>query len=269
MHKLLSGATLLALVLCLSNCSVSRPVPYLQGIQDSLAKTVNAPDMTIRPDDVLAIQVFSDNPSATAIFNQQSGSSAANTEVQPGATVVPSLAGTSSTPEYKVDKRGDIQMYAIGKLHVEGLTTEQVHDLLKEKLANYLNNPYFTVRLKNFKVTFLGEVTKPGIIAVNDDHINILEALSLAGDVTIYGMKEDITVIRQVNGKREYGRLDVSRASVTYSPYFYLQQSDIVIVGVNPKKPGVTEQENSRKLTMIATAATIVTAVAVLINLFR
>lgn len=269
MQKLLSGAALLALVLCFSNCKVTRPTPYLQGIQDSLAKTVTAPDMTIRPDDVLAIQVYSDNPTATAIFNQQSGGASVNTEIQPGATVVPSLSGSGSMPEYRVDKHGDIQMYAIGKVHVEGLTTDQVHDVLRDKLANYLNHPYFTVRLKNFKVTFLGEVSKPGIIAVNDDHINILEALSLAGDITLYGMKEDITVIRQVDGKREYGRLDVSRASVTYSPYFYLQQNDIVIVGANPKKPGVTEQENSRKLTMVATAATIVTAIAVLINLFR
>lgn len=269
MQKLLSGAALLVLVLCLSNCKVTRPTPYMQGIKDSLAKVVTAPDMKIRPDDVLAIQIYSDNPTATAIFNQQAGGSAVNNEVQPGATIVPSLSGGSAMPEYKVDKHGDIQMYAIGKVHVEGLTTEEVHDLLHEKLSGYLNHPYFTIRLKNFKVTFLGEVGKPGIIAVNDDHINILEALSLAGDLTLYGMKEDITVIRQVDGKREYGKLDVSRASVTYSPYFYLQQNDIVIVGANPKKPGVTEQENSRKLTMVATAATIVTAIAVLINLFR
>ncbi len=263
MRRLLSLAGIIIIIYSFSSCKVSRPLPYLRDLEDSLNREVNSPDLVFQPGDIIVVTVFSDNPGATAIYNQQGGSGGASqvSSSTPGST--------SSGPEYLVDKYGNIFMHTVGNVQVAGLTREQLQILLKEKFNPYLVNPYFTINTKNFKVTFLGEVNKPGIIQVNSDHVNILEALSLAGDFSIYALKEDITVIRQDKGKREYGKLDVSRASVTSSPYYYLKQNDIVIVNATPKKPGVSEQETTRKLTMAATIAGIVTSIAVLITLFR
>ncbi len=261
MQRLLSLVGIIIIIYLFSSCKVSRPLPYMMNM-DSLNRVVNAPELIFQTEDMLVINIYSDNPAATAIFNQQGGGS----QTQSASSTPGSVA---SGPEYLIDKDGNIKMYAIGKVHVAGLTREQLQNLLKEKFTPYLTNPYFTISTKNFKITFLGEVNKPGIIQVSGDNINILEALGLAGDLSIYALKEDITVVRLSNGKREYGKLDVSRASVTSSPYYYLKQNDIVIVNSNPKKPGLSEQETSRKLTIASTLASIVVSIAVLITLFR
>lgn len=253
-----------ALSLVLFSCKIQRAVPYLQGPIDTAALSqVNIPEPTIQKGDLVGITVFSDNPEATAIFNQQ-GSSGMSA----------SAAGTANTagapaqmPGYLVSNEGNIQFPSLGQIHIEGLTKAGLAELLKEKLAPYLKNPYFNIRFLNYKFTVLGEVTNQGVYTAPGEKVNILEALGMAGDLTPYGLKDSIMIIRENNGKRTFGNLNVSRADVLTSPYYYLQQNDIVIVKAHPKKPAATDQTINRNRTIVTTIASLVTTIAVIINL--
>ncbi|WP_152267608.1 polysaccharide biosynthesis/export family protein [Agriterribacter humi] len=269
-HKLIRKQTsiavlfTMALSLLLFSCKVQRAVPYLQGPIDTAALSqVNLPEPTIQKGDLVGITVFSDNPEATAIFNQQmsAGISANGT----GAT---STGGSSpQMPGYLVNNEGNIQFPSLGQIHIEGLTKAGLALLLNEKLTPYLMNPYCNIRFLNYKFTVLGEVSNQGVYTAPGEKVNILEALGMAGDLTPYGLKDSIMVIRETNGKRSFGNLNVSRADVLASPYYYLQQNDIVIVKAHPKKPAATDQTINRNRTIITTIASLVTTIAVIINL--
>jgi polysaccharide export outer membrane protein len=231
---------------------------------------VNAVEPIIRKGDLLSIIVFSDNPDATKIFNQSlittssSGyaSSAGNTSVTQGL-------GTSSpsSPGYQVDDKGNIVFQGLGKLNVEGLTKAQLKDLLDSKLKDtLLKNPYYNIRFLNYKFTLMGEVAKPGIINIPGEKINLLEALALAGDMTYYGRRDNILVIRESNGKREFARLDITKPDIMVSPYFYLQQNDLIIVEANRKKAVASDQLTMRNVSI---AATLVSVIGILYSIFR
>jgi polysaccharide export outer membrane protein len=263
-HKQISIAALLtmALSLLLFSCKIQRAVPYLQGPIDTAALSqVNMPEPTIQKGDLVGITVFSDNAEATAYFNQQ-GSAGISTSAAAGAG-----ASSPQMPGYLVNNEGNIQFPSLGQVHVEGLTKAGLAQLLKEKLAPYLMNPYCNIRFLNYRFTVLGEVVNQGVYTAPGEKVNILEALGMAGDLTPYGLKDSIMVIRETNGKRSFGNLDVSRANVLASPYYYLQQNDIVIVKAHPKKPAASDQTINRNRTIVTTIASLVTTLAVVINL--
>ncbi len=260
---------ILGTLLCLFSCKTTRPTQYFEGLPDSTGNPI--PEIQIQKGDLLGIMVYSDNPEATLIYNQSMGSGGAPSAALSGGASSGSIVGASpqSMPGYYVDDRGNIQFQSIGSIHVEGLTKSQLEDLLKEKLSAYLKNPYLSIRFLNFKITVLGEVNRPSIFAIPNERVNILEALGMAGDMNVYGLKENVTVIREENGKREYGTIDVSKAGASQSPYFYLRQNDIVIVKANPKKPTVSEQVTQRNLAVVATLSAIVTSLGILYSIFR
>jgi polysaccharide export outer membrane protein len=272
--RLLSACiAILVIAIACSSCANTRKLVYLQGKFDTAALSqISVVEPVIQKGDLLSIVVYSDNPLATALYNQAStGStgtpsiaiSAAPAESSTGAAAAPSA---SSAPGYSVDERGNIQFPGLGLLHIEGLTRQQLKDTLTERLDPFLKNPYFTVRFLNYKFTMLGEVTRPGIYNIPGDHINLLEALGMAGDMTFFGRRDNILVIRENNGKREFARLDITKPDIIGSPYFTLQQKDIVIVEPTKKKVAANDQGTLRAISI---AATIISAFAIVYSIFK
>ena len=245
------GAILISIIFLSSSCGNTRPFTYLQGQFDTTKLSqVNAVEPIIRKGDLLSILVFSDNPEATKIYNQSLISASTNA-VASSETSVQGYGGTTpSAPGYQVDDNGDIVFQGLGKLHVEGLTKAQLKDTLDAKLKDYLKNPYYNIRFLNYKFTMLGEVNKPGIISIPGERVNLLEALALAGDMTFYGRRDNIQIIRENNGKREWARLDITKPDIMSSRFFYLQQNDVVIIEANSKKAAASDQVTSRNISI-------------------
>lgn len=259
---------LFILPILLFSCKTQKQVQYLQGPFDTAALSqINIPEPIIQKGDLIGITAYSDNPELTMIYNQQMNTSFGSTSVQGGASQLQSSTSNSQNmPGYLVDQAGNIQFQSLGMLHVEGLTKLQLSALLQDKLSKYLKNPYFNIRFINYKFTILGEVNKQGVYSVPGEKINILEALGMAGDITLYGLKDSLIVVREKNGKRSIGTVDVSRSDVFSSPFFYLEQNDVIIVKANPKKPSVSDQTTTKNLTVVATIAAILTSLSVILN---
>lgn len=266
--SLLKGFLMLAVAVwitgSMSSCTSTRSLIFMQGSFDTAQLShVNPVEPVIRKGDIISIIVYSDNPDATKIYNQSliatASSSVAASSLSSG-TSSPTAAG------YQVDQNGDIVFQGLGKLHVEGLTKAILKDTLDIRLVPYLNNPYYSIRFLNYKFTMLGEVAKPGIINIPGERINLLEAFALAGDMTFYGRRDNVLIIRENNNKREFGRLDMTKPDIMKSPYFYLQQNDVVIVEPTKKKIGATDQTVVRNVSL---AATVISLIAVIYSVFR
>jgi polysaccharide export outer membrane protein len=249
----------------LSSCGNTRNLIYMQGTFDTARLSqVNPVEPVIRQGDILSIIVYSDNPDATKIYNQ-SLITTANAGAQSGGTQI--MTGTSpAAPGYQVDQKGNIMFQGIGLIHVEGLTKAQLKDTLDVQLTPFLQHPYYNIRFLNYKFTMLGEVLKPGLVSIPGERINLLEAIALAGDLTFYGRRDNILVIRETNNKREFARLDLTKPEIMESPYFYLQQNDIVIVEPNNKKVSANDVTTLRDVSI---AATVVSTLAILYSIFR
>jgi len=230
---------------------------------------VNAVEPVIRKGDILSIIVYSDNPEATKIYNQSlitTGGNISGTSLT-GAAAAGGLAGpTPSAPGYQVDQNGNIMFQGIGLIHIEGLTKAELKDTLDERLLPFLQHPYYNIRFLNYKFTVLGEVVKPGLVNIPGERINLLEAIALAGDLTFYGRRDNVLVIRENNNKREFARLDLTKPEIMKSPYFYLQQNDIVIVEPTKKKVVANDVVVARTVSI---AATIVSTIAIVYSIFR
>jgi len=252
----------------LSSCGSTRQITLMQGQFDTTRLSeIKVSEPIIQKGDLLSIMVYSDNPGATALYNQSLitvGSSGAGGSAGSigGATGLSS----PSTPGYQVDDRGNIQFQGLGTLHIEGLTKPQLIDTLNSKLKDYLKNPYYAIRFMNYRFTMLGEVNRPGIFSIPGERVSLLEALGLAGDLTFYGRRDNVLFIRQNNGKREFARLDLTKPDIMASPYFYLQQNDVVIVEASRKKVVAGDQVTMRNISI---ASTIVSTLAIIYSIFR
>jgi polysaccharide biosynthesis/export protein len=217
-----------------SSCRTKKEVIYFQPPEDTLRKTniqwKNFPnkdstgmktyDPVIRHNDILNIFVSSINPEATSFFNPVSGGGALGSAIRAN----PEALG------YLVDVNGEIEMPLIGPVKVEGLTVPMIKDTLKKKLEKYLENPTVRVIFENFKVSILGEVKSPGVVTVINERITLPEAIAMAGDLNIYGRRENILIIREENGKREFVTVDITKRDFFESPYYFLHPNDIVYV---------------------------------------
>ena len=252
-----------------SSCTNIKTLTYLQGQFDTAKLSqIDAKEPIIRKGDLLSIIVFSDNPDATRIYNQSViiAGSASNSSNSSGESSQSLGASSPTAPGYQVDEHGDIVFQSLGKLHVEGLTKAQLKDTLDIRLKDYLKNPYYNIRFLNYKFTMLGEVGRPGIISIPGERINLLEAFSLAGDLTFFGRRDNILVIRENNGKREFARLDITKPEIMASPYFYIQQNDIVYVEATKKKIGASDQTVYRN---VAIVASLVSTFAIIYTIFH
>ena len=215
-------------------------------------------ELRIAPDDMLSITASSVVPDAAAPYNLPAVSYS-----EPGKselTIVPNLQ------VYTVSRDGDIYFPTVGRIHVEGMTRNELAKYIEDKIRPELEDPFVLVQFMNFKVVVLGEVKNPGQIPVQTERVSILDAIGAAGDLTVYGERENVLLIREENGKRIYHRFNLSDVSIFESPYFYLRQNDVVYV-----MPNKAQQKNSNynqfSQYRISIVSTVVSAVSVLTSL--
>lgn len=257
---------LLAVMLFVSSCGTNRPIPYFGGSIDTIPPTdFVLPEQVIQRGDVLSIIFYSDNPAATQIFNQASGATL-NTAPQSSKLQASEAAGASGG--YLVDVEGNIRLHAMGKIHAAGLTKKQLETTLLDRIREMgvLTNPYCVIRFSNFRVTVLGEVKAPGVYQLPSEKASILEALGLAGDITIYGRKDNVMVVRESEGRRTYAKLDLTRQDIFSSPYYYIRQNDVIVVTPDEGQPTASDLEVQRKVTILVS---IVTMLVLLSTVFR
>jgi polysaccharide export outer membrane protein len=215
---------LFLLPLLLTNCVKHQQLLYFRNQSEFIPlqnhDINNQVRIKIQPDDVLFILVRALDQETAEPFNLFSG----NMNMQQMGQNNPTLQG------YLVDPGGYIDFPVLGRLKLDGMTVEDAKALILQKLTPYLKDPVIIIRFMNFRFTVLGEVGSPGTITVPGERITILEAIGQAGDLTPYSNREKIVVMREQNGKREFGYVNVHSQDVFQSPFFYLQQNDIVYV---------------------------------------
>lgn len=219
----------LAIAGCLTSCVSQKEVAYFQNAEneapDQAIAITNRFTPTIQPTDILSIYVTSLNPEASSFFNPYAAVAQGTTitqMLQPGQ--IPTNIG------YLVDTEGNVELPMLGKVKVSGLTTLQARDQVREKLKPYLKEPTVNIRMLNFKVSVMGEVVRPSMFTIPNEQITLPEALSLAGDITIFGRRDNVLIIRETNGKREFARINLNRRDLFSSPYYYLHPNDVVYV---------------------------------------
>lgn len=212
--------------LVLGSCSSSRKLTYFEDLKGTGTQAEDIrtdTDNLIQPDDLLGITVVTLNAESNVLFNsgvmQATGSTSA-------------VASTGKINDgYSVDKNGAINFPVLGKVKLGGLTKAQATDKIANEInAKYVKNPIVNIRYLNFKITVVGEVNRPSSFTLPTERINLLEALAMAGDLTVYGKRENVLVIREKDGKRSFIRVNLAQKSTFESSSFYLQQNDVVYV---------------------------------------
>ncbi|TCC96878.1 polysaccharide biosynthesis/export family protein [Pedobacter psychroterrae] len=243
-------------LLLLSSCASKRNLVYLSDISDTAdyqSKITNITEPRIQSGDLLAITVSNIDPESSNLFNKG---------ILPVTNIsaLPSNMSTADPSGYLVDKAGSITFPAIGKVQLAGLTLEEGVAKIRTDLSTYAKDPIVTIKLMNFKITVIGEVSKPGVFNISNGRVNVLEALGLAGDMTIYGRREDIWIMREENGSRSITHLDLTSKNTLQSPSFYLQQNDVLYIKPDKLKERQA-RTNTRTLSIVVAAATIVTVI--------
>lgn len=259
----------LFIVVCLSalmmaGCTSYKNVPYLQNpeVVNDFDGILPLYDAKIMPKDLLTITVNTTDPEAAAPFNLtvQSSLSIARS----------SLTQQPTLQQYLVSNEGTIDFPVLGRLAVGGLTKNEAENLIREKLADYLKEvPIVTVRMANYKIAVLGEVARPGMFTVSNEKVNIFEALAMAGDLTIWGMRDNVKLIREdALGNREIITLNLNNAEIVTCPYYYLQQNDILYVNPNKTKAKNSDIGQSTSLWFSATSI-LVSIASLLVTILR
>ena len=233
---------LVLLVVSAASCSTYKKINYIQDAQLDTALTMIANQgILIQPMDMISIVVSSRDPELARIYN---------------LPVVTYQAGSESSVSnfnqrligYSVDIDGNIQFPELGTIHVAGLNRWQLAELIREKLSSLVKDAVVTVQFMNFKISVTGEVTSPGVFDISGDKITIFEAISLARNLTIYGRRDGVYVIREQNGSRTIYQVDLRTVDMFNSPAYYLQQNDVVYVEPNKVRAGQsTINENNLK----------------------
>lgn len=236
-------------ILTFCSCAQRRNLVYFSNLANDVTEgKLQYYPIKIQQNDLLRINVTSLNQESNALFSANRQNLASGRSEESGG--------------YRVGKDGIINLPVIGSIMVEGLTIAEAEGVLTKELAKYVKQPVVEVELLNFKITVIGEVNKPSSFTIPGDHINLLEALGMAGDMTVYGKRENVLIIREQNGKRIMKRLDLNREDVLNSNFFNLQQNDIVYVEPDKSK-AVEYSQNTRTIPIVIAS---ISAVAVLIS---
>ncbi|MDG1148537.1 MAG: polysaccharide biosynthesis/export family protein [Crocinitomicaceae bacterium] len=221
----LSYSFLFFILFLLASCQTRKKLVYFQKEMIGEAQTNFTP--TLKTDDFISIIVAGDNPEVVAVFNLPpilgNAGNVNNGYVQ----------GNNEKSGYLIDANGNIQLPILGSIEIAGLNRMEATEMLREKLKAYVNNPVVNIQILNFKVTVLGEVKKPGSFKVPNERITILEAIGLAGDLKITGVRNNVLVIRDNNGKKQEFRVNLTENTLFNSPVYYLQQNDVVYIEPN------------------------------------
>lgn len=267
---------ILMTILTLTGCQSYKKVPYLQsyesltdkGYEEIVINEVNEQDTLydahIQPKDLLSITVNTTDPQAAAPFNLT---------MQPQTNIAQGAANSSSQPsmqQYLVDNAGEIDFPVVGKLKVNGLTKNAAENLIRERLRPYLKErPIVTVRIASYKISVIGEVNSPGTFTINNEKVNLFEALAMAGDMTIYGIRSNVKLIREDNsGRRSVITLNMNEQNILHSPYYYLQQNDILYITPNKTKAKSASVSNSTTI-WVSVMSTLVSLASLIVNIAR
>lgn len=253
---------LIYLIMCVAvlttACTSTKKVVYLQDVVPLKQQEIEQKyEVIIHSDDLLAIMINSRDPELALPFNMP--------------LVSYQLGSTSGYNQrvlgYLVDTDGDIDFPILGKLHVAGLTRKELTELVKTKLidGDLIKDPIVTVQFLNYKISVMGEVSRPGSFDITSDRVTLLEALSMAGDMTIYGRRDRVAVIREVGGKRTILFHDLRSADIFNSPCYYLQQNDIVYVEPNKAKAAQSGINQNNTIGVWVSVLSLMTTIAVLI----
>ena len=249
--------TLLSLLFVLfltTSCASRKDLVYLQGASN--AKELVSYEPVLQPDDVVMIVVSSENPEVAAPYNLKVITVQGDSE---------NTIGTQRMQTYILDKEGKIEFPLLGSIALGGLTKTQAVAKLKELLKDHVSDAVINFRILNFKVTVLGEVQKPGTYSVASERITLLEAIGMSGDLTIYGNRTNVLLIREKNGTKTMERIDLTKSDFLNSSAYYLSQNDVVYV--EPNKTRINSSAIGPNLTVgISALSLIVTIIALTVK---
>lgn len=258
MKKFLLPMVALTVTLLLASCGSTKDIVYFQGVDDlDLSPSKGLYDARIFPKDMLMINVSTTDPDASKPFN---------------INYQNSMVGSQGVQMYGylVDNDGNINFPMIGMLHVEGLTTRECESLILDRIKQYMSmseTPIVTVRLSSYHITLIGE-TGSRIVPVSTEKMNIIEALASGGDLTMTGRRDNILLIREDNtGQKSIHRLDISDANILNSPYYYLQQNDILYI--EPNKTKINRQAIGNASIWVSALGMVSSIAAVVISLVK
>lgn len=246
----------------LYSCSSSKTMlPYFTDISNVAEGSFASGqyEATIKPDDELMITVTSLNPEATGIYNLALANPAKQSELF--------RVNTPAQQTYVVNNEGDITFPVLGKLHVAGMTVGELQADLTKRISADVEDPIVTVAMTNFRVVVAGEVRSPRSILVTRNRYSILDALADAGDLTEYGERSNVLLVREENGERKFVHLDLNSSETLASPYFYLRQNDYIYVEPNKIRQANSKynQNNAFKLTVVSTVVSAASVIASLV----
>lgn len=254
----------LLFLLAITSCQSYKAVPYLQDTEqvNRVQQQRTLYDALIAPKDLLTIVVSCTTPELAVPFNLTVASSANLTQTS-----------TTSQPvlqQYLVDNQGTIHFPILGQLHIGGLTKGQAERMIIEKLKEYLTEePIVTIRMANYKISVIGEVARPGTFTISNEKVNLFEALAMAGDMTVYGMRNNVKLLREDSlGRQQIITLSLHEADVVLSDHYYLQQNDILYITPNKTKARNSGIGSSTSLWISGTSI-LVSIASLMVNLLK
>lgn len=254
-NNCLKISCLIIILAYLTSCGSREKLVYFSDLSDTATykgAVMDVPEPKIQSDDILGISVNTLSPETNALFN---------TGVLEAPDSRSPSSGNVGRQGYLVDKDGFINFPVIGRIKLGGLTKEQARQKMVEEVSAYAKDPIINVRFQNFRITVVGEVRQPSTFTIPNEKINVIEALGMAGDMTNYGRRENVLVIREQEGERTMARLNLNNKEVFNSPYFYLKQNDVVYVEpLRIRDPG---GERTMRIVTIVTSVASATALIV------
>jgi polysaccharide export outer membrane protein len=258
----LKGFYIFFISIFIVGCSTNKNIIYFQDIQNTesaeIEKNAIYNEPVIQPDDNLSINIFTLNQQTGAIINQAAAS-----------PILGGNANVATSPQmmgFVVDKNGDVELALAGKIKVAGLTTYQARELVREKVTQYYINPNVQLRFANFKVSILGEVNAPSTYNMPNEKVTITDALSIAGDLTIYGRRDNVLVVREINGKKQYAHLNLNSSNIFNSPFFYLKQNDLVYVEPNKAR---NSANNAGRVQTVGIVTSVLSVLVLAVSVLR
>ncbi len=250
-HVIILSVVLLALI---SSCASRKDLVYFQDEPLSSGYIDSTPEQLIyKSDDILTITVTAADPITVKPFNLSL--------IAESDDLVKSTGG-ERMQTYLIDHNGNIEFPVLGTLHIAGMTRIELTNMLKEKISAYAKDPIINIRLVNFTVTVLGEVSDPGTFTIQNERLSLLEALGLANDLTIYGQRKNVLLIREVDGKKRFAKIDLTSVNAISSPLYYLQQNDVIVVEPNNSRIR-SSNYNENNAILISAIGTLTTILAV------
>lgn len=258
-------------MLCFQSCDTYKNIAYFKDVPDSARLSVpivNYEDLKIQQGDLLTITIQTIDADANAIFNQM-----------PTSSVPQNIAGTSSLPSgvqstgsspgysgYLVDKNGMIQMLLLGKIKVSGLSTQAASDTIQKAVSRLYKMPVVSVQFANLKVNVFGEVTRPGVYILPNEQSSVMDALVMAGDLTIYGKRDNILLIRDSAGVKNFIRFNLNSKDIVKKDFYYLKQNDFIYVEPEKSKAAVQDAAKVRTYAILVSTMTLLIVVVNALN---